>query len=290
MQVHDIQSDELDYVEAVCLDPSIPTKRREAMAPCMRCRKEWLREMMKKGLQISVALNKPEAAVKSLTLKNAKFESMTVRGSFPEGLIEYMPIERAVEPVKGENSLFINCLWVVPPFWCKGVATALVRTVVKKAEACGSASVLAYEGDKWFGYFPYMPAGFFRKFGFKEVDRDGTRVLLELGEERTMRIIRPIVRPVRKCWKTVVDVFYNSQCPWSGWMMNRTSQSLEGYDVQLNIINTDNRRIMEEYGMSRGIMINGVPKICRMASLKEVQSLMAQLKIPKKRTAKHPKN
>jgi hypothetical protein len=116
MQVHDVQPDELDYVAAICLDPSIPAKWREAMAPCMNCRKEWLREMMKKSLQISIALSEPEAAFKSLTPKNVKFESMIVRGSFPEGLIEYVPVEYAVEPVKGEDSLFINCLWVVPPF------------------------------------------------------------------------------------------------------------------------------------------------------------------------------
>ena len=160
MQIHDVQPDELDYVAAICLDPSIPAKWREAMAPCMHCRKEWLREMMKKSLRISIALSEPEAAFKSLTPKNVKFESMIVRGSFPEGLIEYVPVEYAVEPVKGHDSLFINCLWVVPPFWNKGVATALVRSVIEKAEACGSTSVLAYEGDKWFGYFPYMPADF----------------------------------------------------------------------------------------------------------------------------------
>jgi hypothetical protein len=169
------------------------------------------------------------------------------------------------------------------------VATALVRSVIEKAEACGSTSELAYKGDKWFGYFPHMPAGFFRKFGFKEVDRDGTRVLLELGEGRTLKIIRPRARPIQKAEQTVVDVFYNSQCPWSGWIMKREKQNLERYDIQLNIINTDNRRIVEEYGMSRGIMVNGVPKISRMASLKEVESLLMQLKIPKKRAAKHPK-
>ena len=289
MQVHDILPDELDYVSAVCLDPSIPAKWREAMAPCMNCRKEWLREMMKRGLRISVALAKPETAIKSLTSKNVKFKSMTVRGNFPQGLVEYVPIEHTVEPVKGEDSLFINCMWVVPPFWNKGVATALVQTVIEKAKAYGSASVLAYEGDKWFGYFPYMPADFFRKFGFKEVDRDGTRVLLKLGKGKSPRIVRLKTKPTREVEQTAVTIFYNSQCPWSGWMMNRAKQKLATYDVQLNIINTDDRKTTEKYGMSRGIMVNGIPKIKRMVSWKEVESLLVQLKIPKKRDAKNPK-
>ena len=51
----------------------------------------------------------------------------------------------------------------------------------EKARQYGGASVLAYEGDKWFGFFPYMPVSFFKRFGFRAVDRDGTRVLLHLN-------------------------------------------------------------------------------------------------------------
>ena len=41
------------------------------------------------------------------------------------GLIEYLPIEIAPEPVKGEKSLFINCIWVLPRFKKKGIGKAL---------------------------------------------------------------------------------------------------------------------------------------------------------------------
>jgi hypothetical protein len=77
------------------------------MNPYMTKRIEWLGTMMKKGMGISVA-----------------FEEVRGRES-PKALVEYVPIKFAAEPVEGGNSLFINCIWVVPPLWHKGVARIL---------------------------------------------------------------------------------------------------------------------------------------------------------------------
>ena len=55
-----------------------------------------------------------------------------------------------------------------------------MRHFLDDARKVGGASVLSYEGDKWFGYFDYMPVSFFERFGFEEVSRDETRVLLHL--------------------------------------------------------------------------------------------------------------
>jgi GNAT superfamily N-acetyltransferase len=283
MRVHEVSPEELDFVSAVCLDPSIPPKWREAMKPCMEARKDWLKNMMSKGLRILVALEKPEVVINSLGAKNARFKGMAVRGEFPKGLLEFVPIEYALEPVKGEKSLFIDCLWVVPPFWHSNVARALMEKFIEEAKAYGSASVLAYEGDKWFGFFPYMPASFFRKFGFEEVDRDGSRVLLYLnfGANEEPMLIRTKKRTV-KSDKTVVDVFFNSQCPWSGWMVDKIERNMKKYDVLVNLINTDDRKIVEEHGMSRGVCINGVPMVKRMASWKEVESAVKKMPLRKK--------
>lgn len=203
---------------------------------------------------------------------------MAVGDQFPKGLIEYVPIELALEPVEGEKSLFINCLWVVPPFWRKGVAKSLVKRVIKKARAHGGVTVLAYEGDRWFGYFPYMPASFFEKFGFREVDRDGSRVLLhlDLGSGKKPRLIRPRCGTIGNSEKMVVDVFFNSQRPWSGWTVERIKKTLKGSDAVVNVVNTDDRRVVERYGMARGVCVNGEPIIKRMASLKEVESTIKQ--------------
>jgi len=260
MEIRDVPPEELDYVAATCLDPSVPPKWREAMKSAMDARKQWLKAMMLKGLQMSIALRETE------------------RGNFPKGLIEYMPIEFAPEPVKGEKSLFIDCVWVVPPYWHKGIGKAFLERFIEKARRYGGASVLAYEGDKWFGFFPYMPVSFFKRFGFREVDRDGSRVLLHLnlGADEQPTLICPKAKTIEKGDKMVVDVLFNSQCPWSGWMVDKIKRNMKKYNAVVNAINTNDRKIIEEYGLSRGVYINGSPTIKRMASWKEIESFIKQ--------------
>jgi hypothetical protein len=122
-----------------------------------------------------------------------------------------------------------------------------------------------------------MPAGFFRKFGFKEVSRDGTRVLLhlDLGAHESPLLVAPQKRIINEKSEITVDVFYNGQCPWSGWMVDQARRNLQSYaGVKLNLINTDDKSVIERYGLSRGVSINGVPVIKRMASWKEIKSAL----------------
>jgi len=141
--------------------------------------------------------------------------------------------------------------------------------------------VLAYEGDKWFGFFPYMPAGFFKRFGFREVDRDRSRVLLHLnlGRDEKPTLIESKTKRIEKSDKIVLNVFFNSQYPWSGWMVDKIKRNMKRYNAVVNAINTDNRKIIEEYGLSRGVCINGVPAMKRMASWKEIESIVKQARM-----------
>ena len=219
-------------------------------------RLKWIEEMMTKGLEIIVALG----------LRKSK-----------RGLIEYLPIKDAPEPVKGEHSLFINCVWVLPRHSKAGIGKGLLQHFLKAAREVGGATVLAYEGDKWFDYFDYMPDDFFRKSGFEEVSRDGTRVLLhlDLGAHETPMLIFPERRKMDEKEKVVLDVFCNSQCPWCGWMADNVRRNVSKYpSVTLNVIDTDPREIIERYGLARGVSINGDPVIKRMATWKEVKSVL----------------
>jgi N-acetylglutamate synthase-like GNAT family acetyltransferase len=280
MQVREISSEELDYSAMLCVDPGLSRKMRTEMRAAMEMRKEWLKAMMGKGLRLSVALDKSEDFLVSRGRMNKKIKELIVHGNVPKGLIEYLPMELALEPVKGEKSLFIDCVWVLPPFWHDGVGTALLRSVVENAKSYGGISVLAYEGDKWFGYsFDYMPISFFKKSGFKEVARDGNRVLLhlDLGAGESPSLIYRKCKAIEKDDRTVMDIFYNSQCPWSGWMVDRIEQGMRKYDAVVNAINTDDKRVIEKHGLSRGVCINGVPVVNRMAPWKEVESIFKQI-------------
>jgi GNAT superfamily N-acetyltransferase len=277
MQIRELSGEELDYVARLCVDPWMRPTWRKAMMPAMNVRKEWLKSMMCKGLKVLAAIERSEA-LHPRSARSKKFGELMVDDNFPEGLIEYAPIEYAPEPAEGDNSLFVNCVWVLPRFWHKGIAQSLLERFIENARTYGGASVLAYEGDKWFGFFPYMPVSFFKKFGFREVDRDESRVLLhlDLGAGESPRLIRPKMRPIAKGDKLVIDAFFNSQCPWSKWMVDKVKLHTKKYGAVVNEINTDDKRVIEEYGISRGVCINGKPAIKRMASWKEVNAIVKQ--------------
>ena len=75
MQILNISPKELDYVAILCVDPSLPPKWRKEMEKPMEARKEWLKSMMKKGLQVLVALEKSENVLGSLNTKNQKLKN-----------------------------------------------------------------------------------------------------------------------------------------------------------------------------------------------------------------------
>lgn len=186
-----------------------------------------------------------------------------------------MPIEYALEPVEGIKSLFINCMWILPPFWLTGVGTSLLEIFFNRAKEVGGASVIAYEGDRWFGTsIKYMPSNFFKKCGFNEVDRDGTRVLLyrNLGVDIQPKFISSKAKSLNKNEKVIVEIFFNSQCPWSKYMVDEIKVKQTKYpEIAFKFINTDERRTIEKFGISRGVRINGKPIIKRMATWEEVE-------------------
>lgn len=254
MEFLKITASEFPYISYLCLW-GISRKQKEAMKAHMEKRLEWLEKMMPQGLEIIVALGPRKSK---------------------RALIEYLPIEIAPEPVKGENSLFINCIWVLSRFSKTGIGRGLIQRFLKDARKVGGATVLAYEGDKWFGYFDYMPAGFFEKFGFKKVSRDETRVLLhrDLGAHQFPTLLTPKRRKVEKKHEAVLDVFCNSQCPWCGWMIDNIKKNVEHAGGAVDVINTDSRDAIEKFGMARGVSINGAPVIKRMATWNEIKAIL----------------
>jgi GNAT superfamily N-acetyltransferase len=191
------------------------------------------------------------------------------------GLLEYIPIESVLEPIEGKESLFINCMWILPPFWNTGVGQALINKFIDKAKKIGGGTVIAYDGDKWFETsIRYMPSSFFQKYGFEEVDRDGTRVLLylDLGSNVKPHFILPKREFYTKKDKIILEVYFNSQCPWSAFMINSIKKEVLNYsNIIARFINTDDRAIIKKFGISRGIKINGKPVINRMATWGEIK-------------------
>ena len=283
MRVKKITETELDFIPAICLDPSVGKESIAAMQDGMGDRINWIKDMMDNGLEIFVALEKPKNEKIHYKWVGIMLQSdLAIQGQVPLGLLECIPIEFALEPIEGEKSLFINCMWILPPFWGKGVGKALIKFFLNRAKRIGGASVLAYDGDKWCGTsINYMPFSFFKKHGFEEIERDGSRVLLhlDLGANTPPKLFYPKSESFKDKNKSRIDVFFNCQCPWSKLMIDDLSNNIkENSNIKLNIIKTNNRKIIEKFGISRGLIINGTPVIKRLALWNEMQKEIDKIK------------
>ena len=98
---------------------------------------------------------------------------------------------------------------------------------------------------------------------------------LDMGAHKLPMLVPPKKRVIGEKGKTTLDVFYNRQCPWCGWMADEIKRNIREYsDVTLNVINTDRRDVIEQFGVARGVFINGEPVIKRMASWKEIKAAL----------------
>ncbi|MFX1390466.1 MAG: GNAT family N-acetyltransferase [Promethearchaeota archaeon] len=277
MEIKTVTEDNLDFICAVCLDPSVDKETRLLMENAMEDRIKWIKEMIPKGLEILVAFDKPrEEKIHYKWVGKMLHSDLAIQGKVPMGLLEYIPIEYALESVEGRQSLFINCMWILPPFWNKGIGKALLKTFIQKAKQYGGASVISYDGDKWFGTsINYMPSSFFRKFGFKDIEKDGTRILqhLNLGASINPNLMLPKYNAFKESEKLQLTVFFNNQCPWARYMINTVKKGLKKYKkINLNCINNNNLEVIKKTGVSRGIYLNNKLIINRMASWEEIKA------------------
>jgi GNAT superfamily N-acetyltransferase len=242
----------------------------------------WIKEMMDIGLEIFVALEEPKnEEIHYKWVGKMLHSDLAIRGQVPMGLLECVPIEHALEPIKGEKSLFINCMWILPPFWGRAVGRALIEFLINRAKEIGGISTIAYDGDKWCGTsINYMPLSFFKKFGFREIERDGSRVLLhiDLGAKITPKLIYPNFEALENEKESQLVAFYNCQCPWSKLMIDELNKNTEkDLDIKPKVLETNKRELILKYGISRGLVIDGKPVIKRIALWKEMQKEISNL-------------
>jgi len=122
---------------------------------------------------------------------------------------------------------------------------------------------------------------FFKKLGFEEIERDGSRVLLhlDLGANTPPKLIFTKSEPFKDKKDASIIAFYNCQCPWSKLMIDDLNKNTkENPNIKLNIIETKNRRIIEKFGISRGLLIEGKPVIKRIALWNEMGKEIEKIK------------
>lgn len=205
------------------------------------CRKAcWYNTMREKGLRVKLALN--DAGVVA-------------------GMVHYAPIEHSW--VEGENLYFVYCIWVHGhkkgrgDLRKRGVGTALLQAAENDAKKIQTKGLVV-----WGLLLPvFMRAGWFKKKGYRKVDRNGISVLLwkPFAEDASPpRWIRAKRKPEPIPGKVVVTALANGWCSGINGMIERARRiSREfGDKVVFREIDTSDRAAVREWGLSGGLFVD----------------------------------
>jgi GNAT superfamily N-acetyltransferase len=253
---------EFDEVAAFCAGRGKDRKTREIK----RRRRYWLQEMAPRGLKILLAVDPRPPRFVDLDGERIGRDELTL---LADGLVvaslEYVPIEETLYPVEGSEYLFLDCLWVTPPYAGRGVGRALMNALVREARARGTgAATIAWRGAQPAEGWSYMPASFFRTFGFAVADEDGDRVLMAVsyGARGKPSFSAPEPLP----YEGVVFLCHPS-CPASLWAAEELAREAttlgEARDVKF--VEVEGREGARRCGALFGVGVDGRVVVNRLA-------------------------
>ena len=200
----------------------------------------WYNKMLNKGLRVKLAVDdKGEVG----------------------GMIQYLPLEHSV--VEGKDLYFILCIWVHGHkkgrgnFQKKGMGKALLKAAEEDAKEKKAKGMVA-----WGVSLPvFMRASWFKKQGYKKVDKVGMQILLwkPWSEEAVPpRWIREKKKPGMTDNKVTVTSFINGWCPSQNMVFERVKRACSefGDRVQFQAFDTSEREVFLEWGIADALFIN----------------------------------
>jgi hypothetical protein len=201
----------------------------------------WYAKMKDKGLRVKIA-------------ENDKGEAC--------GMIQYLPIE--ISSVEGHDLYFVLCIWVhgyrkgIGNFQKKGLGKSLLEAAEADVRQIGGKGLVA-----WGIILPFfMRAGWFKKQGYKVVDKSGMMRLL--WKPFTADATAPAFMKQRELpglvpGKVNVTVFMNGWCPAQNVVYERTKKAVIEFrdKIEFNVFHTIDHEILKFWGISDALFING---------------------------------
>ena len=218
------------------------------------CLEEWSEEMKEAG-------NHKELWYESMKEKGLRIK-LAIENDVPTGMIQYLPIEHSI--AEGENLYFINCIWVhghkegIGNHQKKGIGKLLLTAAEDDARALQSKGMAAWGISMPF----WMKASWFRKQGYKKVDKNGMAVLLwKAFNEKALppKWIKEKKQPVERTDQVSVVCFKNGWCPAQNITLERAKRASGtfGNEVKFDEIDTSDRNRFLEWGISDALFIDG---------------------------------
>jgi GNAT superfamily N-acetyltransferase len=178
------------------------------------------------------------------------------------GMIQYLPVEQSV--FTGRDLFAILCIWVhgykqgIGDYRRKGMGTALLEAAEADCKSMGAKGMAA-----WGMALPFwMKASWFKRKGYKVADRAGISQLLwkPFAEDaEPPRFIRTKKTPGRDIEKVNITIFRNGWCPVMNLVSERALRAAGEFGDSVNVTEYDtlDRQIVEEWGITDGLFIDG---------------------------------
>ncbi len=222
--------------------------------PYFCCLEEWSDDIREAGNHKEIWFNKMKD--KGLCVKIA------VEGDKVCGMIQYVPIE--LSPSQGRDLYFINCIWVhghkqgIGNQQKKGIGKALLQAAENDVKAMNKKGLAA-----WGLSLPFwMKASWYKKQGYKKVDRDGISVLLwkPFSENaEPPRWLKEKKKPQLIDGKVIVTSLTNGWCPAQNMVHERAKRAAQefGDRVTFQEIQTFEHSVFCDWGITDALFIDG---------------------------------
>ncbi len=218
------------------------------------CLEDWSDEMKESGNHKELWFSKMKE--KGLRVK------LAVENDQVYGMIQYIPVEHSF--IEGSDAYFILCIWVhghnagVGNQQKKGIGKSLINAAEEDVRSRNCQGIAA-----WGISLPFwMKASWFKKQGYKKVDKNGMAVLLWKPFKDTAeppKWIKEKMKPVKTAGIVTVTSFINGWCPAQNIVYERAKRASSefGDKVYFQEINTFNRNVLLEWGISDALFIDG---------------------------------
>jgi len=204
-------------------------------------KQEWYGQMKDRGLRVKFAIDDHDTI---------------------GGMIQYIPIEQSM--FEGENLYVVLCVWVHGhkqgrgDHQKRGMGKALLQAAEDQCRKLGAGGLVT-----WGLILPvFMQASWFKSKGYKVVDKTGIMRLMwkPFNESaKPPRFMRPKKRPAGEAEKVKVTIFRNGWCQSMNIACERAIRASGEFPgkTDLTVIDTIDRKIVEEWGITDALYING---------------------------------
>lgn len=177
------------------------------------------------------------------------------------GMIQYIPIEQSF--AEGGDLYFIHCIWVHGykkgrgNFQKKGMGKALLQAAEEDVVTKGAKGMVAWGVSLPF----FMRASWFKKQGYKKVDKQSIQVLLwkPFAEDAVPpKWIQEQKKPEKIPGQVTVTAFKNGWCPAMNMVYERAKRAAAefGDKAVFKEINTFEREVFLEWGIADALFID----------------------------------